>query len=107
MQAKNRSVFVSGVLAATLILVSCGARSSAGSDALLTEPTEGLPARFKALQPVAKPDFSVAAQDPAFQQAIKDATEMLGAQPQPFHSQAENEEVVGGVSFDVPSKKVE
>jgi Domain of unknown function (DUF4253) len=104
---KNRNPLVSVVLAAALLLVSCGERGSGGPDALLTDPTEGLPARFKTQQPVPKPDFSVAAQAPAFQQAIKDATALLGAQPQPLHSEGENEEVQGGVSFDVPSKKVE
>src|SRR4029450_5270396 len=54
-----------------------------------------------------KPDFTEAAQSPAFQQAIKDAAVILEAQPQALRSQAENEAVKGGVSFDVPKQKVE
>jgi hypothetical protein len=95
------------VLVSALVFVSCGEWSSGVSNAPLTDPTAALPARFKSQQPVPKPDFTVPAQSPEFQQAIKDAVALLGSQPQPLRSEAENEEVKGGVSFDVPQDKLE
>jgi hypothetical protein len=92
--------------AAALALVSCG-KLSIDSNAELSDPTEGLPARFKTQEAVPKPDFSVAAQSAAFQQAIKDVAALLGSEPKPLRSPAEDEEVVGGVSFDVSQKKIE
>lgn len=103
---KNRKLFVSLVLAAAAALSSCD-KATSGAKAALVDPTEELPARFKAQEPVPKPDFSDAAQSPAFQQAIKDAAALLGAVPQPLRSQLENEEVLGGVSFDVAQEKAE
>jgi hypothetical protein len=94
------------VFAATLLFVSC-ARNSGASETALSDPTEGLPERFKTQEAVTKPDFSAAAESPAFQQAIQDASRLFGSQPQPLRSPAEDEEVKGAVSFDVPKKKVE
>jgi Domain of unknown function (DUF4253) len=103
----DRSALVSVVLAVALASVSCGGRGAGISGVLPINPTEGLPAKFKSQEPVPKPDFSVPAESPAFQQAIKDATTLLGAQPQPLRTEGENDEVKGGVSFDVPRKKAE
>jgi hypothetical protein len=97
----------SALFVAALVFGSCGQRSSDVPNSHLSDPTEALPARFKAQEPVPKPDFSVAAQSPEFQQAIKDAATLLGSQPQPLRSEAENEEVKGGVSFEVPQDKLE
>jgi Domain of unknown function (DUF4253) len=106
-EKKKRIPLVSAVLVSAFVFVSCGEWSSGVSNAPLTDPTAALPARFKAQQPVPKPDFTVPAQSPEFQQAIKDAAALLGSQPQPLRSEAENEEVKGGVSFDVPQDKLE
>jgi hypothetical protein len=105
--SKIRIQLVSVVFAVALVCVSCTNRKPGESDAALSDPTEGLPARFKVQEPVPKPDFTEAAQSPAFQQAIKDAAVIFEAQPQALRSQAENEAVKGGVSFDVPKQKVE
>jgi hypothetical protein len=105
--SRKRIQLATVALAAALALASCGNRVSGESDAAWTDPTEGLPAKFKTQDPVAKPDFSEAAQSPAFRQAINDAAALLGATPEPLRSEAENEEVKGGVSFAVPKEKVE
>ena len=108
MSKRSRRVHRVGVVcAAVLLFVSCSQGESGKSNLSLVDPTEELPARFKSQEPVPKPDFSTASQAPAFQQAIKEAAALLGAQPQPLRSQAEDEEVSGGVSFDVPHNKVE
>jgi hypothetical protein len=104
----NRKSHLLGVaFAASLMLSACSRQSSSESAAALADPTENLPARFKTQEPAAKPDFSEAAKSPAFQQAIKEATALLGAQPQPLRSLGENDELTGGVSFNVPQKKIE
>jgi hypothetical protein len=94
-------------LAVTPVFVSCGKQESHESDAAWTDPTEALTAKFKVQDPVEKPDFAMATESPAFQQAIKDAATLLGAQPQPLRSERDDEEVKGGVSFDVPQGKLE
>jgi hypothetical protein len=97
--------FVPGVaLISTMALVGCN-RGKPGEE--VKDPTAQLPARFKTQELVAKPDFTVGARDPNFQQAIKDAAALLGAQPGTLTSEDEDEEVKGGVSFDVPHKKIE
>lgn len=90
-----------------LVAASCSSQNPAASNAVLADPTDALPARFKTQETVARPDFSMAAQSPAFQQAIKDAAALLGAEPKTLRSPAELDEIQGGVSFDVPRKKVE
>src|SRR5260221_6234650 len=65
------------------------------------------PAKFKNEEAVPKPDFSGAAKDGKFQEAIQEAARILGAQPQPLKSEAEDEVIKGGVSFDVPHVKIE
>ena len=108
MSKRSRRVQLVGVAcAAILLFVSCSQGASSKSNLALVDPTEELPARFKSQEPVPKPDFSTASQSPAFQQAIKEAAALLGGQPRPLRSQAEDEEVSGGVSFDVPHNKVE
>jgi hypothetical protein len=92
---------------AALSLSGCAKRDSTTAENAPSDPTDKLPARFKTQEPVAKPDFSEAAKSPAFQQAIKDATRLLGAQPKPLESPGEDEKINGGVSFDVPQKKLE
>lgn len=87
-----------------LALIGCGPR---GPEQEVKDPTADLPARFKTQEPVAKPDFSVAAREPAFQQAIKDAAALLGSRPETLKSGDADEEVKGGVSFDVPHDKIE
>jgi hypothetical protein len=106
-QKQKRILLVSLVVATALGSLSCSERTANVSDAVISDPTEALPAKFKAHEPVAKPDFSAAAQSPAFQQAIKDAAALLGSQPQPLRSIAEGVEVKGGVSFNVSQDKVE
>src|SRR5262245_41288279 len=104
---RGRVHFLSVVFAAVMIFVSCGPGTSSESHLALDDPTNELPARFKSQGPVPKPDFSTASRSPAFQQAIKDASALFGVQPQPLVSEAQGEEVIGGVSFDVPQKKLE
>ena len=94
-------------LVVVLICVSCGRGKSSESVLAMSDPTDGLPGRFKSQEPVSKPDFSTASQSAAFQQAIRDATALLGGKPEPLRSEAQNEEVTGGVSFDVSKNKVE
>jgi hypothetical protein len=107
MPARKRIRRVGAMFAAVLILASCGEGIPTTSDAVINDPTESLPERFKAQKPVPKPDFTEAAQSAAYQQAIRDAVALLGSQPQPLRTEAENELVTGGVSFDVPQDKVE
>jgi hypothetical protein len=106
LRMSKRTTCVWLLLAAVQILVSCATQNAPETSAL-SDPTESLPARFKTQDPVPKPDFTAAAASPEFQQAIQDAAALLGSQPQPMRSEPEGEEVPGGVSFDVPRKKVE
>jgi hypothetical protein len=99
-------LLVVGILT-TVLSAGCGKRDSGEPSVAASDPTEKLPAKFKTQEPVPKPDFSEAAKAPAFQQAIKEAATLLGSSPQPLHSQGENGELTGGVSFDVPQKKIE
>ena len=94
------------VLVIALVLHGCSNHSSQESTTE-TDPTASLPARFRTQERPAKPDFSGAAEDPKFQQAIQEASALLGANPQPLIAEADNEEVKGGVSFDVPPDKIE
>lgn len=71
------------------------------------DPTAKLPAKYKTQAPVPSPDFREAAKAPAFQQAIKDAAALLGAQPQSLDTPAEDRDLSGGVSFDVPQEKIQ
>jgi hypothetical protein len=71
------------------------------------DPTEKLPAKYKTQAPVAGPDFREAAKAPAFQQAIKDVGALLGAPPRPLDTPAEDRDLSGGVSFDVPQDKIQ
>ena len=98
---------VMAVFATAIVLMSCGDRTPAGSETVISDPTESLPAKFKAQNPVPRPDFSAAAQSAAFQQAIQDAATLLGGHPQPLRTESENELVAGGVAFDVPEGKIE
>ena len=108
MPARNRSFrIVIAMFAAALAAVSCGEKTPQVSHAMVSAPTESLPARFKAQTAVPRPDFSAAAQSTAFQQAIQDARALFQSQPQPLRTESENELVPGGVSFDVPEGKVE
>jgi hypothetical protein len=104
----NKLLLVVG-FAAAFVFAGCDRQDSSGSGpaAAAADPTDQLPAKFKTQEPVQQPDFSETASSPAFQQAIKDAAALLGAEPQPLHSPAEDEEIKGGVSFDVPQKKIE
>ncbi|HEX7469988.1 MAG TPA: DUF4253 domain-containing protein [Verrucomicrobiae bacterium] len=54
---------------------------------------------------VAKPDFTAAARDLKYQQAVKEAAALLGAEPQPL--EGADGPIVGGFSFDVPQPKIE
>lgn len=93
-------------LLAFLLCAGCNKPQSTPAEDAWQDPTEKLPAKFKTQEPVTKPDFSVAANSREFQQAIKDASALLGAKPEPLHSQAEDERVIGGVSFAVPHEKL-
>jgi hypothetical protein len=88
----------------TMLLAGC---LSSGSDRSATnDPTETLPARYKTQDTVEKPDFREAAETAGFQQAIMEASTLLGAQPQPLVSLGEQQNIAGGVSFFVPGDKV-
>jgi hypothetical protein len=89
------------------IAAACARIGSGESTEDYRDPTEDLPARFKTQAPVAKPDFSTPGQSPEFQQAIQDAAALLEARPQPMRSEFTEEEVRGGVSFDVAQEKLE
>lgn len=71
------------------------------------DPTDDLPAKYKTDAPVPAPDFTQAGSTAAYQKAIKDAAALLGAQAGPLESFGENGRIKGGVSFDVPSAKIE
>jgi hypothetical protein len=104
---KKQILLAGAALVAALFFAGCGRQNATESPVAALDPTKQLPAKFKTREPVPKPDFSDAAKSPAFQQAIKDAAVLLGARPQPLHTEAENGEIKGGVSFDVPRKKIE
>jgi hypothetical protein len=95
------------LVAATLMLASCGKSSPDPALAETGDPTEGLPARFKEQKPVPKPDFSDAGRSPEFQQAVKDAAVLFGAQPHALRAESDDREVKAGVGFDVPSNTLE
>lgn len=92
-----------GAIVAVVLLGGCdrGDEETSGED-----PTAGLPEKYKSQAPVPGPDFREPAKAAAFQQAIKDASALLGAQPQPLDTPAEDRDLSGGVSFDVPEAKV-
>jgi hypothetical protein len=104
---KKKILLAAAGFLTAVTFVACNRPASTGSDTADADPTAQLPAKFKTQEQVPKPDFSEAAKSPAFQQAIKEAAALLGAQPQPLHSLGENGEVTGGVSFDVPQRKIE
>jgi hypothetical protein len=101
---KARDVLMYIALASALALAGCG-KSPADTES--DDPLAGLPPDCKIPESVVKPDFTDAAKNPRFQQAIKEAAALLGAEPKPLTSDADGEEVAGGVSFDVPRKKIE
>jgi hypothetical protein len=105
----NAQIRLSGLcLATALALSACSKQPSAvDTSGEPQDPTDQLPARFKTQEPVTKPDFRTAGMSPAFQKAIKDATAILGAKPQPLLSQAEDEQIIGGACFAVPQEKIE
>jgi hypothetical protein len=104
---KKNLRLLGAALTAAILFSACGKRDPGESDSAGEDPTAGLPARFKSDEPVPRPDFSEAAKSQAFQLAIKQAAETLGAQPHPLHSPGERSELIGGVSFDVPQGKLE
>ena len=104
---KRQLLRVSATFIALSLFVGCGKRHSTDADKASHDPTDQLPSKFKTQEAVPKPNFTDAAKSPALQQAIKDAAALLGARPQPLQSEAEDEKVTGGVSFDVPQKKLE
>src|SRR5262245_58526672 len=101
---KTRHVGVCLVIA--LVLLSCS-RPEPLEQQADPDPTASLPAKFKTPERPEKPDFSSAAEDPKYQQAIREASALLGASPQSLRDPAEDKEVEGGVSFDVPQDKIE
>jgi hypothetical protein len=94
------------LLAATLAPTGCG-KSSPGTES--DDSLSGLSPDNKVPESVVRPDFTAAARTPEFQHAIREASELLGAEPKPLISEAAGEEevIAGGVSFDVPRKKIE
>jgi hypothetical protein len=104
---KHQSLAVLVAIAAVVLFAGCNKPSSQESSDIDSDPTEKLPARYKTQEEVPKPDFKEAAKSPAFQEAIKEASALFGAKPQPLISVGEGVEVAGGVSFDVPGKKIE
>jgi hypothetical protein len=100
---KTRKVGVGLLLA--LVLLGC--RQEPATELEEADPTASLPARFKTQERPVNPDFSEAAKDPDFQEAIQQASALLGAAPQTLRTIAEDEEVRGGVSFDVPQEKIQ
>ncbi|HET9220606.1 MAG TPA: DUF4253 domain-containing protein [Terriglobia bacterium] len=101
---KNRGLAV--ILGITVPMLSGGCLSSGSERTVANDPTETLPAKYKTQEPVEQPDFRGDAESPEFQQAIMEASSLLGAQPQPLVSPGERENIPGGVSFDVPGDKV-
>ena len=87
-------------------LAGAGCKPEQGK-ALSREAATDLPARFKSQENVLKPDFSEAAADEKFQEAIKEAQRLLGAQAHPLKSEVEDKIIKGGVEFDVPHEKIE
>ena len=86
-----------------MLLAGC---LSSGSQPVTNDPTETLPAKYKTQETVEQPDFHEAAETAGFQQAIMEASTLLGAQPQPLVSLGEQQNIPGGVSFSVPGDKV-
>ena len=93
-------------IAVAVLFTGCVQPDSDLSNVNVSDPTESLPARFKTQEAVETPDFREAAESPAFQRAIMEASALLGAQPQPLRSLGENIELAGGVSFGVPAGKI-
>jgi hypothetical protein len=104
---KSQRFALSVVVAAAVLLFACSKPESQLSNDIESDPTEKLPAKYKTQEAVSKPDFSEAAKSTAFQEAIKEAATLLDSQPQPLISLGERVEVTGGVSFNVPVKKIE
>ena len=94
-------------MAAAVLFAGCSKPPSQESSDLASDPTEKLPAKYKTQEEIPKPDFQEDAKAPAFQEAIKETAALLGAQPQPLISPGESVEVPGGVSFDVPARKID
>jgi hypothetical protein len=60
------------------------------------------------VESVPKVDFAEATRDPKFQQAVKEAAALLGAEAKPLDPEVDLEEPIkGGVSFEVSKKKIE
>ena len=96
---------LAGVLLLTALLSSgCGKAEEEAGD---SDPTTKLPAKYKSLEEVRRPEFGEAANSPAFRQAIADAGALLGSEPKPLEPHPDVEGVKGGVSFEVPPKKLE
>ena len=104
---RSQSLVVTVGIAAVMLFFGCSQSDSQASIDVASDPTEKLPAKYKVYEEVRTPDFTEAARSPEFQQAIKDASALLGAPSKPLISLGERVEVPGGVSFEVPSKKIE
>lgn len=102
----HRAGLVGAALACVVLLAGCGREDAEDPNADGSDPTERLPAQYKKQEPVPQPDFSDAAKASTFQQAIRYAATLLGAEPQALKSPMEAGDVKGGVSFDVPQDKV-
>jgi hypothetical protein len=87
--------------------MGCRNTDSRAPESAVSDPTENLPARFKTQEPVPKPNFSEAGKSSSFQQAIAEASALLGSEPRPLRSLGEGEELARGVSFEVPAAKID
>jgi hypothetical protein len=104
---RSQSLVVTVGIAAVMLFFGCTEPPSQASIDVASDPTEKLPAKYKVYEEVKKSDFTEAARSSEFQQAIKDASALLSAPSKPLISLGERVEVPGGVSFEVPSGKIE
>lgn len=97
---------LAATLGCALLLAGCSKPADSGAESGdLADEWQPLTGVTHDNTPVPVPDLTEAARDPRYTQAIRDATLLLGARPQPF----ENEEgpVPGGYTFAVPHEKAE
>jgi hypothetical protein len=101
----NKST-IGAVMLFAALLGACSRQRDDDSGAYV-DPTGDLPSRFKTEEVVPKPDFQQAAATQEFQRLIEEASTLLDAKPQPLRSYAEDQEVPGGVSFEIAHHKIE
>ena len=99
---KTFAILIPAGFAVALALTGCSKRSDSTSEA--EETSAGTMPEQREIEEVPMPDFTMAAKDQKFLQAVKEAATLLDSQPQPLEGQ---ESDLGGFSFDVPEARIE